>query len=56
MSIQASGTATMVREGSVPSLDLLLDAAARGEAIEDEHAAVLASAVNGFARCRRRIA
>ena len=47
MSIQGSGTATIAREGRLPPLDMLLDAAARGEAIDDEHAVVLTSAVNG---------
>lgn len=47
MSIQESGTATIAREGSLPPLDVLLDAVAQGKAIDDEHAVVLTSAVNG---------
>ena len=47
MSVQASGPGTIVRESRLPTLDVLLDAAGRGEPIEQENAAALVAASNG---------
>ena len=57
LTVQVSEPVTTLREGMLPSLDLLLEAVARGEPVEDEHAFVLLEAGNGLlagslCRCR----
>ena len=47
MNVQASGPGTIERESRLPTLDVLLDAAGRGEPIEQEYAAALVTASNG---------